>query len=359
MTPRHVARYVLCVSLYYSGALFLARAIRRARGRRRVVILAYHSFSDSLRYLDMAIPPSLFLEQVRYLRSAFGTFTASDALAPGGAAAGVRGDVAVVTVDDGYADNLEPLLEAARTHGVPATVYLTTGCIDARQPTTAMWIMLAVHHAAGESIELPEAGIGPTWIRTPVEKERAIREIDKALKRLPPTERDAIVECLVERSGSSVLVRQRARATMLRWEQVRLMRAAGIEFGAHSLTHPVLSSLDPSAARDEILGSIRRVREMLGVETVTFAYPFGGPADVSESVVKICKESGAAAAVMLVDGEMPGGDSFRIPRLMVTGDRSTTPMGAFSRAVWACELEGLVDVVRRLMASIAGRRKAA
>jgi len=56
---------------------------------------------------------------------------------------------------------------------------------------------------------------------------------------------------------------------------------------------------------------------------------------------------------------MPGGDSFRIPRLMVTSDRSTTPLGAFSPAVWACELEGLVDVVRRLMASIAGRRKAA
>jgi peptidoglycan/xylan/chitin deacetylase (PgdA/CDA1 family) len=351
MKLRHAARYLLCVSLYYSGALFLARAIRRARGKRRVVILAYHSFSDSVRYLDMAISPSLFREQVRYLRSSFRTLTVSEFLALGEGTPHESRDIALVTVDDGYADNFGPLVEAAGTHGVPATVYLTTGCIDAGQPTAAMRIMLAIHHATRESIELPEAGIGLTWIRTPAEKEQAIREIDKALKELPPGERDAVMRRLLERTGSEAFGRQCAGSAMLRWEQVRQMQGAGIEFGAHSLTHPVLSRLEPAAARDEIAGSIRRIREMLGVEAVTFAYPFGGHADVSEAVVNICKESGASAAVMLIDGEMPGGDRFRIPRMMVTSDRSTTPQGAFSRAVWACELEGLVDVARRLVGS--------
>jgi peptidoglycan/xylan/chitin deacetylase (PgdA/CDA1 family) len=356
MKLRHVARYALCVSLYYSGVLSMARAIRRARRRPRVVILAYHSFSDSVRYLDMAISPSLFMEQLRYLRRSFRTLTVSDFLALGDSVTHAADDIALVTVDDGYADNFGPLVEAARTHGVPATVYLTTGCIDTGEPTTAMWIMLAIHHAAAESIDLPEAGVGPVRIRTPVEKEAAIREIDKALKLLPPGERDALIGRLLERSGSEALIRQRARSAMLEWEQVRLMQGAGIEFGAHSLTHPALSGLGPAAARDEIAGSIRRVREMLGVGAVTFAYPFGGHADVSEAVVRICKESGATAAVMLVDGEMPGGDRFRIPRMMVTSDRSTTPLGAFSRAVWACELEGLVDAVRHFAASVAGHR---
>ena len=60
------------------------------------------------------------------------------------------------------------------------------------------------------------------------------------------------------------------------------MHLAGVEFGAHTLTHPVLSGLDPAAARDEIVTSVQRVREMLGVDTVTFAYPYGGQADVNE-----------------------------------------------------------------------------
>jgi peptidoglycan/xylan/chitin deacetylase (PgdA/CDA1 family) len=356
MKVRHIARYLLCVGLYYSGIFFLARSFRRMHGTRRIVILAYHSFSDSIRYLDLAVSPSLFMEQVRYLRNSFRALTLSDALAPRDGTANVTGDLAVVTVDDGYADNFQPLIEAAKKYGVPATVYLTTDCIDARQPTTVMWIILAIHHAATESIDLREFGVGSIWIRTPGEKELAIQEIDKALKPLPASQRSAMIERLLERSGGGTIVRQRAQSIMLQWEQVRLMHSAGIEFGGHTRTHPLLSCLDVSAVHDEIVGSIQRIREMVGVETVTFAYPYGGHGDVSETVVEICRGSGATAAVMLIDGEMPGSDLFKIPRMIVTSDRSTTPLGKFSRAMWACELEGLVDLVRYFMASVVGRR---
>ena len=55
MKARYLARYLLCFCLYYFGIVFLARTIRRWHGNHRVVILAYHSFSDRIRYLDMAV----------------------------------------------------------------------------------------------------------------------------------------------------------------------------------------------------------------------------------------------------------------------------------------------------------------
>jgi hypothetical protein len=74
-------------------------------------------------------------------------------------------------------------------------------------------------------------------------------------------------------------------------------------------------------------------------------------------VVEICRESGARAAVMLIEGDMPGGDFFMIPRMMVTSDRSTNPWGRFSGAMWACELEGLIDVARKLITFVSGLAK--
>jgi peptidoglycan/xylan/chitin deacetylase (PgdA/CDA1 family) len=354
MNVRHLARYVLCLGLYYLGIVFLSRTVRRWRGNRRVVILAYHSFSDCLHYLDMAISPSLFIEQVRYLCKVFRVQTLSKALATWDNATDLWGDTAVITVDDGYADNFQPLVEVITKFDAPSTLYLTTNCIDAGQPTTVMWIMLAVHHAAVESINLSEIDRGTICIRTPREKEVAIREIDRFLKPLSTNQRSAVIKSLIAKTGRRELVRQFGQSVMLQWDQIRTMHLAGVEFGAHTLTHPMLSSLDPAAARHEIVASVQRVKEMVGVETVTFAYPYGSQDDVNEVVVEICKESGANAAVMLIEGDMPGSDFFRIPRMMVTSDRSTNPWGCFSRAVWACELEGLVGVARNLIISISG-----
>lgn len=352
MKVRHLARYLLCICLYYSGTLFLARTLRRWRGNYRVVILAYHSFSDSIRYLDMAISPSLFMEQVQYLCKLFKVQTLSSVVAARNITTGLRGDIAVITVDDGYADNFQPLVAAATKFEAPSTLYLTTHCIDAGEPTTVMWVILAVHYAAAQSIDLSEIGLGAMWIRKLKEKESAIRKIDGVLKPLSAYQRIEAIDKLIEKSGRGELIRRLGRSAMLQWEQIRLMHSVGVEFGAHTLTHPILSRLPPLAVKEEIIGSVRRVSEMVGTDAVTFAYPYGGHTEVNENVVEICANSGVKAAVMLVEGDMPGNDLFRIPRIMVTSDRSTGPWGGFSRAMWACELEGLLDFARNVLASI-------
>ncbi len=349
---RYSARYLLCFCLYYSGVFFLARSMRRLLGRYQVVVLAYHSFSNDLNYLDMAIPAPLFLSQVRALRKAFNVQTLSDFLASYDQATDIKEDYAVITVDDGYSDNLQPLMEAAEKYGAPSTVYLTTDCIDLRQPSAAMWLMLAIHYATAESIMLPKIGIGPTWIRTQTEKDCAIQDIDRILKSLPAGEQRAVIDSLLDQSGSATLVRKLAQTVMLDWNQVRLMHEAGIEFGAHTLTHPVLAELCPHALRHEIEGSIQRVKDMIGVEVVPFAYTYGDHVSVSERAIEMCEISGASAAVMLTDGRFSSNDRFAIPRTMITRDRSVTPWGSFSRAMWACEMEGLVDLIRRVSAVV-------
>lgn len=57
--------------------------------------------------------------------------------------------------------------------------------------------------------------------------------------------------------------------------EARDLRAAGMELGAHSMTHPDLRTLDDGALRAELADSKAAVEEIAGSECRTLAYPFG------------------------------------------------------------------------------------
>jgi peptidoglycan/xylan/chitin deacetylase (PgdA/CDA1 family) len=62
---------------------------------------------------------------------------------------------------------------------------------------------------------------------------------------------------------------------MLSWRQVRELCHYGIEIGAHTLSHPDLTRLAVSQARDEIVRSKEIIQDILGAPVTSFAYPFG------------------------------------------------------------------------------------
>jgi len=57
--------------------------------------------------------------------------------------------------------------------------------------------------------------------------------------------------------------------------EIERWAAEGIEFGAHSRTHPELDRISRSQAEDEIEGSRRDLEKLLGRTVVSFAYPYG------------------------------------------------------------------------------------
>ncbi|GGX95425.1 polysaccharide deacetylase family protein [Streptomyces minutiscleroticus] len=63
--------------------------------------------------------------------------------------------------------------------------------------------------------------------------------------------------------------------TMLDWDQVRELAAAGVEIGGHSHTHPELDRLTDDALRHELALCTEIVAGELGSRPVSFAYPYG------------------------------------------------------------------------------------
>ncbi|MEU9333693.1 polysaccharide deacetylase family protein [Streptomyces sp. NPDC048290] len=63
--------------------------------------------------------------------------------------------------------------------------------------------------------------------------------------------------------------------TMLDWEQVRALAAAGVEIGGHSHSHPQLDQLDDDSLHTELTRCRDVVTGELGTPPASFAYPYG------------------------------------------------------------------------------------
>jgi peptidoglycan/xylan/chitin deacetylase (PgdA/CDA1 family) len=62
---------------------------------------------------------------------------------------------------------------------------------------------------------------------------------------------------------------------MLSWGEIIEMKDAGIDFGAHTVTHPDLTAIDAARMEYEIRGSKEIIENNLGEPVLSFAYPYG------------------------------------------------------------------------------------
>lgn len=93
-------------------------------------------------------------------------------------------------------------------------------------------------------------------------------------------------------------------------EELRALRAAGIEIGAHSVTHPDLSALSYEQAREELEESKRQLEEVLDEPVEVAAYPFGR---ATEETARACRDAGFHAACVTT-GRGDWADPHLLPR---------------------------------------------
>ena len=103
-------------------------------------------------------------------------------------------------------------------------------------------------------------------------------------------------------------------------DQLKILRDAGMELGAHTVTHPNLARLSPGRQQTEIWKSIDYLRSNLGVPVISFAYPMG---KYNASAEHIVKRSGIVYAVTTHHGFgdlASGGLTLRRLRILATED---------------------------------------
>jgi peptidoglycan/xylan/chitin deacetylase (PgdA/CDA1 family) len=197
-----------------------------------------------------------------------------------------------VTFDDGYADNLALAAPILQRLGIPATVFVATGYLDGG----TMWndrVIEALRATRQSALELEAAGIGRIALDTAAARRAAIDRVLGALKYLPPAVREAHADDLLRRAGVAPPAH-----LMLTREAVPQLLQAGLDVGAHTVTHPILTAVDRACAKAEIESSKRDLEALTGREIALFAYPNGKPGqDYGPEHVDLVRRAGFAAAV--------------------------------------------------------------
>ena len=262
------------------GAIPVLGALR-ARFTRDVTILAYHrvlDVPDEEAYpFDIELVSAStddFRRQMQHLKRHYRPTTFEAVLRVIAAGGEPPAGSVIVTFDDGFDDNYRFAYPILRELGVPATIFLSTGYLDAQD---LFWYeRLAWSVMTSPASAASDCGLASMPPRSPSERRAAIAAALKELKRVPNGERLAKLEAWFAALPTSASWRADGRSAPLTWDQVREMSANGIEFGSHTVTHPVLSQVPLDGLEEELVGSRRRIEGEIGRTVEVIAYPVGG-----------------------------------------------------------------------------------
>lgn len=290
---------------------FIANRLSPAGAGARLSILIYHRvLSEPDPLFPHEVTKASFEVQMAKLKAVFNVLSLPEAVErlKNGT---LPARAACITFDDGYADNVTNALPVLQRHGLTATFFIATAYLDGGRMFNDT-VIEAIRRSHCDWLDLRELGLGEYPLSSNEARAYAINQILLSVKYLPVAAREAKVARLCELAGCGALPDE----LMMRSEQVKALFEAGMEIGAHTEHHPILSGLDDKAVTEEILAGRQYLENLLGVPVRLFAYPNGKPGiDYLPEQANLVKEQGFIAAVSTqraVSSQFS--DFFQLPR---------------------------------------------
>jgi peptidoglycan/xylan/chitin deacetylase (PgdA/CDA1 family) len=222
--------------------------------KNNALVFLYHRVADVKDDPhQLSVSPENFYQQIDFFKKNFNVISLEQLVEKIKRKKVARKD-AVITFDDGYADNIINALPALNDLNVPATIFVTAGKIDSKEPF--YWDNKTKVSDQGRALTLTE-------------------------------------------------LRQLASNPL-------------IEIGSHTLTHPRLVELSTEEQRQEIINSKVLLESILKRGIKSFSYPFGTSSDYTDQTIEIVKKAGYRYACANNQGGVNGNsDIFTLSRRLI------------------------------------------
>jgi peptidoglycan/xylan/chitin deacetylase (PgdA/CDA1 family) len=297
----------------------IKKIIPRARVRFNpgAVILVYHRVASLPTYpYPIVSSPENFAEQLGLLKKHYCPISLID-LADAVERGKIPNRSVVLTFDDGYIDNFTQALPILEAYKIPATIFVTTGNIWDKKE---FWWDELEHILLG-SADFPDClkininGETHQWpTRTFSEKHQARRSIHLIMRPMSNEERQEILGELASQTGQTREVREIHRSMVVQ-ELKQFARSNYVHIGAHTVTHPILSSLPYEDQYQELSSSRDELEAIIGKPIQVCSYPYGSVDDFNQDSIKAAKDCGFRAACSTIRGLVHHDtDPFILPR---------------------------------------------
>ena len=328
-------RKVLANGLYHVGLMRLMQKISdrvevefspqskwprlRSANAPKFVILCYHRVGLGGIPLYSELPPEVFEAQMCFLKKNYRLLSLEELRRclqePDKCDSGVA-----VTFDDGYRDVYTVAFPILHRYQIPTTVFLTVDSIETGQVAWYDRIFLILRVLPPGIFEVELDRLRRFELSSVHSRLCAALEIMSCLRALPDGRRK---ECCAALEKRVKLSQNDLADRMLSWQQVQAMQRAGIVFGSHTVSHPVVSRLTPAEMERELRESKQILEARLGRPMLDFAFPFGKFPDcaleTSSAVVTRC---GYRSAMTTVPGvNTPAANPLALRRVQIGEER--------------------------------------
>jgi peptidoglycan/xylan/chitin deacetylase (PgdA/CDA1 family) len=213
-----------------------------------------------------------------------------------------------VTFDDGYADNERRAADLRSSRSRPPCLSRPVSRMAAGCGTT---LIEAIRRLPAGRHDLGPLGAQTVGVDGAASRASLVRTLIDHVKHLEPAERLARTRWLEEYCGAEL-----PGDLMMTSEQLRRLHAAGVELGAHTVSHPILLKITAAAAAEELHASRARLAAIVGAPVRYFAYPNGRPGvDYDARHVELARSCGFEAAFSTRRGACSAqSDRWQLPR---------------------------------------------
>jgi peptidoglycan/xylan/chitin deacetylase (PgdA/CDA1 family) len=277
----------------------MASALFEKASSRRYQVIGYHKVSPDTHPFFEPVEPAVFEQQMQFLKDNYRVMELQDLVAR--CERGKLPERAVaITFDDGYRDNYEYAFPILKKFGLPATIFVATAAIDNAQ---TLW-----HDRIFDAFRFATRNLEPerqtqSKLNSALDKARGL--FGHALSDFVDQIEDELHPDFTDRP----------RAAMLTWKQIQLMHGSGIEFGSHTVNHPILSRIPTEQVEFELRQSQSDLSSELRTPITSFAYPNGRAADYNDDVKSVLRRCGYTCAVTACTGfNTASTDRFEIRR---------------------------------------------
>ncbi len=315
-------RELLNKAIYFTG---LSVAIRHYKQyfKNELPILAYHRISDyepnSLNN-DIELisaTPKIFEEQLRYIDKHYTpiTFSELEHYTQIRKKVPTKKPQIIITFDDGFYDNYEYAYPLLKKYNMPATFFLVTSAIDNQMPLWFDYIAYMIMTYEHETLILNKKKYTLSYNRA--EKRKFIEKLLLDLRPINNTSRLQIIDELEQQTGC--LNKYLKYVRYLGWNEIKEMSCSGMEFGSHSLTHPILSSINEKELYNEVKLSKEAIEENLNKPCDIFSYPVGGYEEYNKCAIKALYNCNYKYACTYEPGinKLPIYDRFQLKRIHI------------------------------------------
>jgi peptidoglycan/xylan/chitin deacetylase (PgdA/CDA1 family) len=287
-------------------------------------ILAYHRVLDydakNFPFDEAVVSASCdaFYQQMKFVRSNFEVISFADLLEceQSGRRFPQRG--LIITFDDGYGDNYTHAFPILKEFNLPATIFLVTGHIGTSKLFWWDVVAYAIKHTPLAEKVFPDISHQNLRLVDKRDEAFAIQMILGWIKHVP----DDICRKFVEKLPGELQVEMSdevGKGLLLTWDEVKEMANHRIEFGSHTVTHPILANVSEARLHWEISESKKMIEQHVGKETIVMAYPVGRKSKFRLTAQEAVAKHGFRYAVSYEEGAVAqkSYNRFAIPRIHV------------------------------------------